>query len=122
MPLSPESLMILPHLERLTRRGLWTVGSQPAVDGANSNDDVVGWGPRAGYVFQKGFVEFFCEESEVDKIERQVQQRGNGWVHWFAGNKKVCVHFALSTPLGLKTMLHFRASAEATCLKAVGTR
>jgi len=79
--------MILPHLERLTRRGLWTVGSQPAVDGANSNDDVVGWGPRAGYVFQKGFVEFFCEESEVDKIERQVQQRGNGWVHWFAGNK-----------------------------------
>lgn len=121
MPLSPESLTILPHLERLTRRGWWTVGSQPAVDGANSNDDVVGWGPRGGYVFQKGFVEFFCEESDVDKIERQTQRRGNGWVHWFAGNKNVCVRPVLSTPLGLN-MLYFRASAEATCLKAVGTQ
>ncbi|KAJ7126819.1 methylenetetrahydrofolate reduct [Mycena epipterygia] len=86
-PLSPESLMILPHLERLTRRGWWTVGSQPAVDGASSSDEVVGWGPRAGYVFQKGFVEFFCTAAEVDVIERRVLERGNHWVHWFAGNK-----------------------------------
>ncbi|KAJ7481236.1 methylenetetrahydrofolate reductase-domain-containing protein [Mycena galericulata] len=86
-PLSPESLMIIPHLERLTRRGWWTVGSQPAIDGASSSDDVVGWGPRAGYVFQKGFVEFFCKADDVDAIERRVLERGEGWVHWFAGNK-----------------------------------
>ncbi|KAF7375999.1 Methylenetetrahydrofolate reductase [Mycena sanguinolenta] len=86
-PLSPESLMILPHLERLTRRGWWTVGSQPAIDGASSGDEVVGWGPRAGYVFQKGFVEFFCTKADVDATERRVRERGNGWVHWFAGNK-----------------------------------
>ncbi|KAJ6618807.1 methylenetetrahydrofolate reduct [Mycena sp. CBHHK59/15] len=86
-PLSPESLMILPHLERLTRRGWWTVGSQPAINGASSSDEVVGWGPRAGYVFQKGFVEFFCQEEEVNAIERRVLERGKGWVHWFAGNK-----------------------------------
>ncbi|KAJ7086012.1 methylenetetrahydrofolate reductase-domain-containing protein [Mycena belliarum] len=86
-PLSPESLMILPHLERLTQRGWWTVGSQPAVDGKSSSDAVVGWGPRAGYVFQKGFVEFFCAADEVDVIERRTLERGNGWVHWFAGNK-----------------------------------
>ncbi|KAJ7112438.1 FAD-linked oxidoreductase-like protein [Mycena crocata] len=85
-PLSPESLMILPHLERLTRRGWWTVGSQPAIDGARSDDSVVGWGPRAGYVFQKGFVEFFCTPAEVDVIERRAFARGGGWVHWFAGN------------------------------------
>ncbi|KAJ7632947.1 methylenetetrahydrofolate reductase-domain-containing protein [Roridomyces roridus] len=86
-PLSPESLMILPHLERLTRRGWWTVGSQPAVDGASSSDEVVGWGPRAGYVFQKGFVEFFCKEEDVDAIERKALERGEGWVHWFAASK-----------------------------------
>ncbi|KAJ7928632.1 methylenetetrahydrofolate reductase-domain-containing protein [Mycena leptocephala] len=86
-PLSPESLMILPYLERLTRRGWWTVGSQPAIDGASSSDEVVGWGPRAGYVFQKGFVEFFCTKADVDAMERRVRERGNGWVHWFAGNK-----------------------------------
>ncbi|KAF7295438.1 Methylenetetrahydrofolate reductase [Mycena indigotica] len=86
-PLSPESLSILPHLERLTEAGWWTVGSQPAVDGARSDDEVVGWGPRAGHVFQKGFVEFFCTEAEVDRIEHRAQQKGLGWVHWFAGNK-----------------------------------
>ncbi|KAJ7286190.1 methylenetetrahydrofolate reductase-domain-containing protein [Mycena rebaudengoi] len=85
-PLSPESLMILPHLERLTKRSWWTVGSQPAVNGASSSDEVVGWGPRAGYVFQKGFVEFFCKEEEVNAIERRVLEQGKGWVHWFAGN------------------------------------
>ncbi|KAF9469309.1 methylenetetrahydrofolate reductase-domain-containing protein [Collybia nuda] len=88
VPLSPESLMILTHLERLTKRGWWTVGSQPAVDAVSSSDKVVGWGPRAGYVFQKGFVEFFCEEADVNAIERRVEQRGNGWVHWFAGDNK----------------------------------
>ncbi|KAK7057395.1 methylenetetrahydrofolate reductase [Favolaschia claudopus] len=87
VPLNPESLMILPHLDRLTRRGWWTVGSQPAIDGASSSDEVVGWGPRSGYVFQKGFVEFFCDQVDVDVIERRVQEHGKGWVHWFAGNK-----------------------------------
>lgn len=87
-PLSPESLTILSHLERLTKRGWWTVGSQPAVDGASSVDEVFGWGPRSGYVFQKGFVEFFCCTKDVETIERKVEEKGNGWVHWFAGNSK----------------------------------
>ncbi|KAG6828583.1 hypothetical protein H0H92_007373 [Tricholoma furcatifolium] len=87
-PLSPESLTILAHLEKLTKRGWWTVGSQPAVDGASSADEVFGWGPRSGHVFQKGFVEFFCTSEEVDEIERQVEERGKGWVHWFAGDVK----------------------------------
>ncbi|KAF8163498.1 methylenetetrahydrofolate reductase-domain-containing protein [Crassisporium funariophilum] len=87
-PLSPESLIILSHLERLTKRGWWTVGSQPAVDGADSSDEVVGWGPRSGYVFQKGFVEFFCEEADVATIEERINEEGNGWVHYFAGNLK----------------------------------
>ncbi|TFK42391.1 methylenetetrahydrofolate reductase-domain-containing protein [Crucibulum laeve] len=87
-PLSPESLMILPHLEKLTKKGWWTVGSQPAVDGASSSDPVVGWGPRSGYVFQKGFVEFFCPKEDLNAIERRVEEKGNGWVHWFAGSDK----------------------------------
>ncbi|KAG6880265.1 hypothetical protein C0992_001834 [Termitomyces sp. T32_za158] len=87
--LSSESLLILEHLEKLTRRGWWTVGSQPAVDSASSADEVFGWGPRSGYVFQKGFVEFFCTAEDVDAIERRVKERGKGWVHWFAGDVKV---------------------------------
>lgn len=87
--LSPESLLILPHLEKLTRRGWWTVGSQPAIDGANSSDPVVGWGPKAGYVFQKSFVEFFCEEADVERLERAALLKGDGMVHWFAGTHRV---------------------------------
>ncbi len=82
-------MTILPHLEKLTKRGWWTVGSQPAVDGAPSSDEVFGWGPRAGFVFQKGFVEFFCTEDDLDIIEKKVADNGKGWVHWFAGNAKV---------------------------------
>jgi len=88
-PLSPESLTILPHLENLTKRGWWTVGSQPAVDGASSSDEVVGWGPIGGYVYQKGFVEFFADADDVERIERQIVTEGNGWVSFFAGDRQV---------------------------------
>jgi methylenetetrahydrofolate reductase (NADPH) len=80
--------MILPHLERLTKRGLWTIGSQPAVDSALSTDPVVGWGPVNGYVFQKSFVEFFAEERDVQWVEQAAASAG-GWVHFYAANHKV---------------------------------
>ncbi|KAL4244857.1 methylenetetrahydrofolate reductase family protein [Abortiporus biennis] len=87
-PLSPESLMIFQHLEKLTRHSWWTVGSQPAVNGAESTNEVVGWGPKGGYVYQKCFVEFFVEESDVESIEKKVRDEGGGWVDYFAGNLK----------------------------------
>jgi methylenetetrahydrofolate reductase (NADPH) len=85
--------MILPHLERLTKRGWWTVGSQPAVDGTSSSDDVVGWGPKTGYVFQKGFVEFFASKNDVEELEAKIVSSGNGWVHYFASDDEVCATF-----------------------------
>lgn len=88
-PLSPESLTIFPHLERLTAKGWWTVGSQPAINGADSTDEVVGWGPKGGYVYQKCFVEFFVEKDDVERIEKKVQEAGSGWVDFFAGNLEV---------------------------------
>jgi methylenetetrahydrofolate reductase (NADPH) len=88
-PLSPESKTILEPLERLTAAGCWTVGSQPAVDGAPSTDPVVGWGPRGGRVFQKAFVEFFAEEEVVERLERRVRDYGGGLVDFFAANEQV---------------------------------
>ncbi|KAJ3835639.1 methylenetetrahydrofolate reductase-domain-containing protein [Lentinula raphanica] len=87
-PIQPESKLILPHLQKLTERGWWTVGSQPAVNGVDSSDPVVGWGPRTGYVFQKSFVEFFCTEEDARMIERKVAEEGDGWVHYYAANSK----------------------------------
>ena len=93
-PLSPESLMIMTHLERLTKKTWWTVGSQPAVDGARSSDSVIGWGPKGGHVFQKSFVEFFCEEEDVNLIEQRARQESAA-VHWLAGNNEVRVPQAI---------------------------
>ena len=76
------------HLERLTKKSWWTVGSQPAVDGVSSLDRVFGWGPKGGYVFQKGFVEFFCEREDVDLIEQRAKQEG-AVVNWLAANNEV---------------------------------
>lgn len=89
VPLSPESVTILRHLERLTEKGWWTVGSQPAINGARSDDEIVGWGPAGGYVYQKCFVEFFAEPEDVTRIERKVREHGGGWVDYFSGNLAV---------------------------------
>jgi methylenetetrahydrofolate reductase (NADPH) len=92
LPISAESSLILPHLLALNspERQYWTVGSQPAVDGVKSEDPVHGWGPKGGWVFQKAFVEFFVNgKEEVEKIKRKVEQKGGGWVSFYAGNRKV---------------------------------
>lgn len=65
------------------------MGSQPAIDGADSSDEIVGWGPKGGYVYQKSFVEFFVETTDVEQIEKQVREKGGGWVDYFAGNLRV---------------------------------
>lgn len=88
-PLCPESVTILPQLKKLTERGWWTVGSQPAVDAVSSADPIFGWGPRSGWVFQKAFVEFFCDKKDADAIEKYIADNGKGWVHYFMANDKV---------------------------------
>ncbi|WRT70575.1 methylenetetrahydrofolate reductase [Kwoniella shivajii] len=90
LPLSPESLTILPYLLELNSEKLkhWTVGSQPAVDAAKSEDPIHGWGPRGGYVFQKAFVEFFVKEEQVKELEEKIERKGNGAISMYAGNKK----------------------------------
>ena len=84
--------MIFPHLEKLTRNGWWTVGSQPAVNGVSSGDETVGWGPKGGYVYQKCFVEFFVEQKDVERIEKKIKEQGGGWVDYFAGNFEVSLY------------------------------
>ena len=64
------------------------MGSQPAVDGLQSEHGIVGWGPAGGYVYQKSFVEFFVSEEIVERLEKAVE-KANGIVDFLAGNKMV---------------------------------
>lgn len=91
LPLSPESQTILSTLLALnaTDKQYWTVGSQPAVDAAASEDPIHGWGPKGGYVFQKAFVEFFVPATEVEKIEDKIMAMGDESISMYAANKRV---------------------------------
>lgn len=52
-PLAPETNLLKDELEKVNRRGVLTINSQPNINGKASSDPIVGWGPGGGYVFQK---------------------------------------------------------------------
>ena len=54
-PLLSESEVIRDYLADINSRGILTINSQPAVDGALSSDKIYGWGPKNGFVYQKVF-------------------------------------------------------------------
>jgi methylenetetrahydrofolate reductase (NADPH) len=64
-PLAAETVTIQKHLIGLNRSERWTVGSQPAVNGVESGDEVFGWGPKGGYIFQKVHFPFNCSDAGV---------------------------------------------------------
>ena len=51
--LAAETGQLVERLASLNQRGVLTINSQPAVNGAPSDDQVHGWGPHGGYVYQK---------------------------------------------------------------------
>ncbi|KJE96440.1 methylenetetrahydrofolate reductase [Capsaspora owczarzaki ATCC 30864] len=69
-PLDSETSSISQRLANLNRHGILTINSQPAVNGVPSTDSVFGWGPADGLVYQKAYVEFFCDSQRLDKLER----------------------------------------------------
>jgi methylenetetrahydrofolate reductase (NADPH) len=96
-PLAAETVTIQKHLIGLNQSGRWTVGSQPTVNGVESADEVFGWGPKGGYIFQKvphstprltkAFVEFFTSEQEWEKIKNKIKEDRH--VSFYAGNSNV---------------------------------
>lgn len=66
--LSPETSLIQEELFEMNQRGLFTLASQPAVNGCPSTDKILGWGPPNGRLFQKSFVEFFISKQEWHKL------------------------------------------------------
>ncbi|GJP35989.1 hypothetical protein CLOM_g20530 [Closterium sp. NIES-68] len=66
--LSPDSAPISAQLQELNAAGLLTVNSQPAVNGAKSDDAVLGWGGPGGYIYQKAYVECFAPHDKVTAL------------------------------------------------------
>ncbi|KAF9096582.1 hypothetical protein BGX29_004351 [Mortierella sp. GBA35] len=82
----PETEAIQSRLVSCNQRGLWTVGSQPAVNGKPSTDSLVGWGPKGGYVYQKAFVELFVGPNEVVAMVQKLRT-SSPWITFFAASR-----------------------------------
>jgi methylenetetrahydrofolate reductase (NADPH) len=83
--LRAESEVIRNELLALIQsQNYWTLASQPAVDGAPSDDETFGWGPPGeGFVFQKAFVEFFCPRREwEDHLKPRLLRCGPEELGW----------------------------------------
>ena len=71
--LRKETNTIKNQLLKLIDQDLWTLASQPAVNGVRNDHPVFGWGPAGeGFVFQKAFVEFFVHR---DTWTRQLRPK-----------------------------------------------
>ena len=84
--LSAETAVIKDELCGLIGRGWWSVASQPAVDGVGSGDQVFGWGPKGGFVFQKAFVELFVPTKDWLEVLRPklISKEVEDEVSWYA--------------------------------------
>ncbi|KAJ9629267.1 methylenetetrahydrofolate reductase (NAD(P)H) met13 [Knufia peltigerae] len=83
--ISAEASIIKEDLLKLNKRGLLTINSQPAVDGAPSSDPVHGWGPPGGWVYQKAYLELLAFPSMIDTIIERLNANKN--LTYYAVNK-----------------------------------
>lgn len=72
-PISSEADILRSDLIELNGRGLLTINSQPAVDGAKSTHAIYGWGPRNGYVYQKAYLEVLISPALIDTVIKRMQ-------------------------------------------------
>ncbi|EIN09568.1 methylenetetrahydrofolate reduct [Punctularia strigosozonata HHB-11173 SS5] len=71
---SPETSVIANQLAKLNEIGFLTINSQPAVNGARSDDRIHGWGPSNGFVYQKAYLEFFVSPGLLDALIPHIER------------------------------------------------
>ncbi|KAG6812772.1 hypothetical protein H0H92_000542 [Tricholoma furcatifolium] len=74
---STETNVISKQLKQMNEYGFLTINSQPAVNGARSDDKVHGWGPSNGYVYQKAYLEFFVSPALLDLLLKHIERDSN---------------------------------------------
>ncbi|KAG0164993.1 hypothetical protein DFQ28_009392 [Apophysomyces sp. BC1034] len=84
--LETETEAIRNQLVDINSRGYWTISSQPAVNGAPSQDTVYGWGPKGGYVYQKAFIEFFVSDNQLKELLKTFENEQ--CITYYAANRK----------------------------------
>ncbi|EDK44443.1 conserved hypothetical protein [Lodderomyces elongisporus NRRL YB-4239] len=91
--LSPETALIQEELFELNQKGWFSVASQPAVNGCRSNDNVFGWGPGNGVVYQKSFVELFIPAKDWKELKPRLDDATT----YYVGDKSGRIELSLFT-------------------------
>jgi methylenetetrahydrofolate reductase (NADPH) len=73
-PITSEADVIKTDLVELNKRGLLTINSQPAVNGAKATDPVYGWGPKNGYVYQKSYLEVLVSPELISELITKIER------------------------------------------------
>ncbi|KAG2355703.1 methylenetetrahydrofolate reductase-domain-containing protein [Suillus spraguei] len=74
---SSETSAIALQLAKMNELGFLTINSQPAVNGARSDDPQFGWGPSNGYVYQKAYLEFFVGPRLLELLLAHIERDSN---------------------------------------------
>ncbi|EAU90536.2 methylenetetrahydrofolate reductase [Coprinopsis cinerea okayama7 len=78
---SKETSIIATQLAKMNELGFLTINSQPAVNGARSDDKIFGWGPSNGYVYQKAYLEFFVDPALLQLLLKHLERDTNITYH-----------------------------------------
>lgn len=76
-PVGEDTSIIVNNLIKLNEKGFFTMNSQPCLNATPLSDNVHGWGPKNGYVYQKQYLEFLCHKDVVNKLLDKVDSYNN---------------------------------------------
>lgn len=68
LPMDQESEELVDELTVLNEKMLFTINSQPALNGVDSENPIHGWGDAGGKIYQKAYLEFFTSEEKLSKL------------------------------------------------------
>ncbi|CAG8659558.1 10080_t:CDS:2, partial [Acaulospora morrowiae] len=83
-PLAKETEIIRDRLTYINSLGYLTINSQPSVNGARSDDNVFGWGPKN--VQLKAYLEIFVSPTKLDSLIARIERDPN--ITFYAVNKQ----------------------------------
>ncbi|KJA27961.1 hypothetical protein HYPSUDRAFT_1091323 [Hypholoma sublateritium FD-334 SS-4] len=83
---SSETSVIAKSLAQINELGFLTINSQPAVNGARSDDKTFGWGPSNGYVYQKAYLEFFVSPALLSLLLAHIERDSS--ITYYVINKR----------------------------------